>query len=156
MSATLSVWISPSGSDIFGTGSSTSPYFSPHRARDAIRSTRGSSRIPATVYLGGGVYHLGRLGALELNSSDSHVQWVLADPTDTQPILSGTISLGALDWTVSKQSVLVATLPQLPQFTTLFEDGQATRRLIRARHPNGTFVLPEYIGVICLRVCVCS
>jgi hypothetical protein len=159
------VHISPLGSDTSGDGSATQPFFSPTRARDAIRviraarsgSTSGfaSSSTSATVILAGGIYHLGGLGTLQLTAQDSNTRWV-AGSTDReqQPMLSGAIALGNLSWSpfnssgAGAGSILQADLPaQLLgglRFATLFDESAgaapaaaAGRRLVRARHPNG-------------------
>lgn len=85
------------------------------------------------------MYHLGMLGSLELTAADANTQWVATDPTGPQPVLSGAVALGTLDWSAHNQSILVASLPtSIPQFSTLFDESREdVRRLIRARYPNG-------------------
>jgi lysophospholipase L1-like esterase len=148
------VHISPNGSDSTGDGSATKPFFSPIRARDAIREARRSptinTRAPATVILAGGIYHLGKLGTMELTAEDSNTQWTAAAGA-RQPVLSGAVPLEGLPWAEHSGAILVATLPpailgsNARSFTTLFDE-QTTRRLIRARHPNGD---PELKSGMC-------
>ena len=99
---TIVITISPDGSDTTGDGTAARPFFSPTRARDAIRSARqqvyhhqappvkeSSTMVPvpaATVLLRGGVYMLGALPTVQLTAADSNTQWK-ADPADT----SGTV-----------------------------------------------------------------
>lgn len=148
----IEIHISPSGSDSHGDGSVMNPFFSPIRARDAIREIRRRSlrvQTPistlATVILSGGIYHLGgRSRTMELTAEDSNTQWVAAS-SSSQPILSGAVALENLNWTTHSGQILVATLPSgltSADFTTLFDE-RTTRRLIRARHPNGDPELPS-------------
>lgn len=150
--ATLVFWISPQGSDETGNGSASSPFFSPHRARDAIRALRQAGGVatvrPATVMLAGGVYHIGGLGPLVLTSADSFTTWLAADAT--MPVLSGAALLGNLTWRVHTGSVQVTDVPRgMKQFMTLFDEADRAdpgRRLIRARYPNGD---PEQASGLC-------
>eukprot|EP01052_Picozoa_sp_SAG31_P026096 SAG31_NODE_2340_length_5920_cov_4.296561_4_plen_524_part_00 len=139
--------ISPHGDDTAGDGSSAKPFFSPGRARDAVRAARHSASSPrsATVILYGGVYHLGHLPTMQLDEADSNVHW-MADPgSSEQPVLSGAIDMGNLTWTrfSNHEHILVAALPNdTPSISTLFDES-TRRRLIRARHPNGDPELPS-------------
>jgi hypothetical protein len=149
------VHISPSGSDASGDGSESSPFFSPHRALRAIRASRGLPPPPsptpwlpppATVFLEGGVYHLGALGPVVITKDDSNTAFEAVDPEgEVQPVLSGAVPLTPTEWKVHNGSVLAAALPpSFPPFATLFDEStHAGRRLIRARHPNGDPELPS-------------
>jgi hypothetical protein len=146
----VTVHMSPSGSDSTGDGSPTRPFFSPSRARDAIRAARRGQahRQPASVVLAGGVYHLGALATTQLTAEDSDTQWRAA--SSQQPILSGAVALAGLNWTTHNGSILVATLPPslgVPPggFMTLFDE-RTRQRLVRARHPNGD---PEHVSGMC-------
>jgi hypothetical protein len=101
--------MSPSGSDSTGDGSSARPFFSPTRARDAIRVTRhGQARPPpAAVILAGGVYHLGALGTTELTAQDSNTRWLAAGAgaTSSQPVLSGAVALDGLKWATQSGNI---------------------------------------------------
>ena len=138
------VHISPRGDDYRGDGSATNPFFSPTRARDAVRATRrrSSSPEPATIILSGGVYHLGHLPTMQLEESDSNVYWMAEPGTTEQPVLSGAIEIDAT-WRKYTNDILVASLPaNTPSISTLFDES-THRRLIRARHPNGDPELPS-------------
>lgn len=143
------VYISPQGDDNSGDGSSSNPFFSPTRARDAVRAARLRTPSPdtakATVILFGGVYHLGHLPTMQLEEADSNTHW-MAHPdhmTFEQPVLSGAIDLSKLAWTKHIDDILVADLPPgTPTISTLFDE-RTHRRLIRARHPNGDPELPS-------------
>ena len=74
LGAQATFYVSTTGSDS-NPGSLDFPFLTLHRAALAARAVTPRSVGDVTVFIRGGTYRFGSLGALNLNASDSNVTW---------------------------------------------------------------------------------
>jgi len=135
-SATVELFVSPTGNDATGNGSLPSPFATIARARDEIRKTPVASRGRTTVYLRAGTYY--QSSTLEFGPEDSGQSAALPILYTAYNNETVTVSGGmplSVEWRPYGKAYTAKLPPGVPlNFTTLFVDNV---RAIRARFPNG-------------------
>lgn len=128
-------YLSPTGSDATGDGSTASPWQTLHKARDHIRTLPRPLTENVTVHLADGVYELS--STLQLTSADSgnnsySVKYTAQNAG--QAIISGGSVVSG--WTDSNNDgIWQAAVDNAADSRQLFVDG---RRAVRARSVNGS------------------
>ena len=139
------VFVSPSGSDT-NTGTTTAPFRTLERARDAVRSFRGkdgTSREGVTVWLAGGTYEIDR--TVEFGPEDSGTQGspvIYSAVPGTEVRISGARSIPFSHFTTVHDKDVLRRLPAAGRSRGDgggSEEGQRNRHTVTndARTPSG-------------------
>jgi|GEM_PF-2255103 len=136
--APISVYVSPTGSDTTGNGSSGSPYKTVQKARDAVRAAiAGGMSGDATVYLKGGEYVTEQI---VLNASDSGrngYKVIYRNAPGETPVLNNGAYITGWQQVAGKPyyKTTVAGFGKSDNIMdqTLYENNV---RAVKARHPN--------------------
>ena len=135
------IYLSPNGNDN-AIGSLSDPIKSLHRAVELTKELGG--KVPVTIYLSNGTYHLTEPIELTLGDSGNEVnpiKWK-ALPGE-KPIVSGGISLA--NWTKEDNGSWSVSLPK--DYTGKFRSFYVNdNRAIRARFPNSDYLRIDKAG----------
>lgn len=143
--ATTTFYLSPNGNDNNAGISTSTPFATLERARNAIRDlkSRGQFNGPVNVILLAGTYYLNKPFELTTqDSGNSTCQITYQAAPGAKVVISGGKSLtsGWATNTVNGKSVLVTNVGNL-RFNSLFVNG---KRAVRARTPNENADPPYY------------
>ena len=124
--------VAPAGSDT-NPGTTTAPFATLARARDAVRASGVLGREPVTIHVQPGVHYLSDTLVFTAADSGTAAAPVVyqADPGG-EVVLSGGLRLN-LAWEPYKDGIFRAKMPAMAQIDQLFVDGV---RQNMARYPN--------------------
>lgn len=150
--AALDLYVSPTGSDSTGTGTSTSPWASPYPALTTIASSKSNGLLPSsvTVHFSSGVYFLPTTLAINAttggDSSGHSVVFTGPEDPTTPAILSGGTLMSS--WAAMPGFPGVYTAPLPPSTPTMVRqmwDASTGKRMLLATLPMST-VAPGQAG----------
>jgi hypothetical protein len=131
-----SLFVSPTGSDVTGSGSLNKPWQTIAKARDFIRQINGNMASDIVVYLRGGTYT--QMNTITFDSNDSgtngfNIRYENA-PGET-PVISGGKQITGWILYDAARNIYKATLTSSDRFRQLYINGE---RAVLARTPNLT------------------
>ena len=125
------LYVSMSGSDVYGDGSFEKPYGTIKNAQKAVREeiNKGGLRSDVCIYIRGGTYYLSEPIIIGINDFDNKFKVIYTNYKDEIVRIIGGVPL--YNWTESdKTGVFETDCPSNSAFYSLYENG---KRLIPAR-----------------------